>query len=80
MKIVDSYLLFWAIFMHILALTQKLDKINNFNCNQNSIDDACKDLCNLLIDPAKKIGVYYPVKNIKKINSTSQCTNPWFDQ
>ena len=65
---------------HILALTQKVDKINNFNCNQNSIDDACKDLCNLLIDPAKKIGVYYPVKNIKKINFTSQCTNPWFDK
>ena len=35
--------------------TKSFDEFNfivDLNCNQNSIDDICKDLCNLLTDPA----------------------------
>ena len=61
----------------VTTLMEKLDNI--VELDQNSIDEICKDLCKLLTDPAKEIGAYFHVKNTKKTNSTSQCTNPWFN-
>ena len=63
----------------INSILENIDKITISNSNQNSIDQICKEVCNLLIDPAKRIKICHPVKTYNKNNSPPQCTNPWFN-
>ena len=61
-------------------LNDRMDALNLETVTQAEIDDIAKGLCNLYIEPAKKLGMCKIQRpNYKKQTQSTSKTKPWFD-
>lgn len=63
---------------NIQNLQNKLDSLNLNNLNQEDLDSVCSDLKNILLDPAKLIGMTKTYKKSNKTKKKEVQNKPWF--